>query len=143
MIYWMITLVFALMVVIGQAAGVVGAAVSALAFFTALFLFSAMKLGYRQAWTRFALDRFFDPVLKRETWDRLLPIFEDFQVVFIAATVAVAVVAMWLTLPADVVVAVICVVAGFAVLDAFRVGKQARNQLALAAPKRSYLEAAE
>jgi hypothetical protein len=146
MIYWMIVLVSAVMVVVQQAVGVVGATVAVFAFLTALFLLSAKKIGYRAAWTRFGLDRLVEPLLKSENWARFVPIFEDLGAVFVAATFAVVLVAASLTLPADLVLAGAFTVAALGAIEVYR---SSRQRSKLAAPKLigqtevSYAQAAE
>jgi hypothetical protein len=146
MIYWMIVLVAAVMVVIQQAVGVLGAAAAVVAFMTALFLLSAGKIGYRAAWTRFGLDRLVEPLFKSENWARLAPMFEDLGTVFMAATVAVVLVALSLAVPADIVAVGVLTVAALAVIEVLR---SSRQRARLSAPKLightdvSYAQAAE
>jgi hypothetical protein len=132
MIYWMIVLVSAVMVLIQQAVGVLGAVVAVLAFMTALFLVSAEKIGYRAAWTRFGLDRLVGPLLQSENWARLAPLFEDLGAVFVAATVAVVLVALSLTVPADLLLVGVLTAAALGVIEVYRSNRQRTK---LAAPK--------
>jgi hypothetical protein len=146
MIYWMIVLVSAVMVLIQQAVGVAGAALAVVVFMTALFLLSAGKIGYRAAWTRFGLDRLVEPLLKSENWARLVPLFEDAGAVFVAATVAVVLVALSLTAPTDIVVVGALTVLALGIIEVLRSGRQHAR---LTAPKLlghsevSYAQAAE
>jgi hypothetical protein len=98
--YWIFAFAAALVVVIGAAAGPLGAAISVLAFAVTLFLLWAYKLGFMNAWTRFGLDRFLAPFLEGENWDRFVPIFSDGEKLGKACTVAVVLIALSLVLPA-------------------------------------------
>ncbi|MBK5958946.1 hypothetical protein CCR97_12105 [Rhodoplanes elegans] len=98
--YWIAAFAVALVVVIGAAAGPLGAAVSVIAFAATLFLLWAHKLGFLNAWTRFGLDRFAAPFLEGDNYDRLSLIASDGEKLAKACTVAVVLIALSLLLPA-------------------------------------------
>ncbi|PZA13544.1 hypothetical protein DNX69_04065 [Rhodopseudomonas palustris] len=118
--YWIIAFTAALVVVIGYAAGPVGAAVSLLAFAGSLYLMWARKLGFAGAWTRFALDRFSAPFWKGENWERFNAMFHDSESVVKAATIATALVALALILPPSQVALIAVVVAAWYAFEVYR-----------------------
>ncbi|MCG6205188.1 hypothetical protein LPW26_11100 [Rhodopseudomonas sp. HC1] len=118
--YWIIAFTAALVVVIGYAAGPVGAAISLLAFAGSLYLMWARKLGFAGAWTRFGLDRFTAPFWKSENWDRFNALFADSESVVKAGTIAVALIALSLILPAGQVGLVAAAVAAWYAFEVYR-----------------------
>ncbi|RAI46065.1 hypothetical protein [Rhodoplanes roseus] len=97
--YWIAAFAVALVVVIGAAAGPLGAVISLIAFAVTLFLLWAHKLGYMGAWTRFGLDRFTAPFLEGDNYDRLTLITTDGEKLAKACTVALVLIALSLVLP--------------------------------------------
>lgn len=97
--YWISAFAVALVVVIGFAAGPLGAVISLIAFAVTLFLLWAYKLGFLGAWTRFGLDRFTAPFLEGDNYDRLALIAGDVEKLGKACTVAVVLIALSLMLP--------------------------------------------
>jgi hypothetical protein len=97
--YWIAAFGAALVVVIGSAAGPLGAVISLIAFSTTLFLLWAYKLGFMGAWTQFGLDRFTTHFVGGENWDRFALVFGDSEKLGKACTVTVVLIALWLTLP--------------------------------------------
>jgi hypothetical protein len=118
--YWLVAFAAALVVVIGFAAGPIGAVVAVVAFSVALFSLWASKLGFAGAWTRFGLDRFTAPFWKGENWDRLGEIFGDREKLVKASTVAVGLIALFLVLPPS---QVLIAVAAVAVWYAFEINR--------------------
>ncbi|MGP9810518.1 hypothetical protein ACTZWT_03285 [Rhodopseudomonas sp. NSM] len=118
--YWIIAFTAALIVVIGYAAGPVGAVISLLAFAGSLYLMWARKLGFRGAWTRFGLDRFTAPFWKGENWERFNALFTDSESVVKAGTIAVALIALSLILPAGQVGLIALVVAAWYAFEVYR-----------------------
>lgn len=118
--YWIIAFTAALVVVIGYAAGPVGALVSLLAFAGSLYLMWARKLGFAGAWTRFALDRFSAPFWKGENWERFNAMFHDGESVVKAGTVATALIALSLILPPSQVALIAAVVAAWYAFEVYR-----------------------
>lgn len=118
--YWIIAFTAALVVVIGYAAGPVGAAISLFAFAGSLYLMWARKLGFAGAWTRFGLDRFTAPFWKGENWDRFNAMFADGESVVKAATIAVALIALSLILPAGQIALVAAAVAAWYAFEVYR-----------------------
>lgn len=118
--YWIIAFTAALVVVIGYAAGPVGAAISLLAFAGSLYLMWARKLGFAGAWTRFGLDRFTAPFWKGENWERFNALFADGESVVKAGTIAVALIALSLILPAGQVGLVAAAVAAWYAFEVYR-----------------------
>lgn len=108
--YWIFAFAAALLVVIGFAAGLVGAIIAVIAFAATLFLFWASTLGFLGAWTKFGLDRFTAPWLDADNRDRFMAIFNDREKVAKAITVAVVLIALSLVLPAYQVGAAVAVV---------------------------------
>jgi len=118
--YWIIAFAAALVVVIGYAAGPVGAMISLLAFAGSLYLMWARKLGFANAWTRFALDRFSAPFWKGENWDRFNAMFQDAESVVKAGTIAVVLIALSLILPPSQVALIAVVVAAWYAFEVYR-----------------------
>ena len=118
--YWILAFSAALVVVIGYAAGPVGAAISLLAFAGSLYLMWARKLGFVGAWTRFGLDRFTAPFWKGENWQRFNGLFADSESVVKAGTIAVALIALSLILPAGQVGLVAAAVAAWYAFEVYR-----------------------
>jgi hypothetical protein len=146
--YWIIAFTAALVVVIGYAAGPVGAVVSLLAFGTSLYLMWARKLGFAGAWTRFALDRFSAPFWKGENWERFNAMFNDGESVVKAATIATALIALALILPPSQVALIAVVVAAWYAFEVYRshrplarptaaIESKAANDTVIYAPARS------
>jgi hypothetical protein len=118
--YWIIAFTAALVVVIGYAAGPVGAVISLLAFAGSLYLMWARKLGFVGAWTRFALDRFSAPFWKGENWERFNAMFHDAESVVKAGTIAVVLIALSLILPPSQVALIAVVVAAWYAFEVYR-----------------------
>jgi hypothetical protein len=118
--YWIIAFTAALVVVIGYAAGPVGAGLSLLAFAGSLYLMWARKLGFRAAWTRFGLDRFTAPFWKGENWDRFNAMFSDSESVVKAGTIAVALIALSLILPPGQVALIALAVSAWYAFEVYR-----------------------
>lgn len=118
--YWIIAFTAALVVVIGYAAGPVGAVISLLAFAGSLYLMWARKLGFGGAWTRFGLDRFTAPFWKGENWERFNAMFTDSESVVKAGTIAVALIALSLILPASQVGLIALAVAAWYAFEVYR-----------------------
>jgi len=97
--YWLVAFATALVVVLGYAVGPLGLLIAALAFGAALFLLWADELGFSGAWTAFGFDRFDTPVLGPDNWDRFAALVQDRDKVARALTIALALTALWLTLP--------------------------------------------
>ncbi|ABD88495.1 hypothetical protein [Rhodopseudomonas palustris] len=121
--YWIAAFAAALVVVIGYAAGPVGAIVAIVAFSVALFLLWSYNLGFNGAWTGFGLDRFTAPFWKAENWDRFGTIFADREKVVKAGTIAVVLIALSLVLPANQVALAVVVVAAWYVFQVYRANK--------------------
>ncbi|KIZ39233.1 MULTISPECIES: hypothetical protein [Rhodopseudomonas] len=118
--YWIIAFTAALVVVIGYAAGPVGAVASLVVFSSALYLLWARRLGFNGAWTRFGLDRLTAPLWKGENWDRFGMIFNDRDTVVKAATVAVVLIALSLLLPPNQVALVALAIAIWFAVEIYR-----------------------
>ena len=124
--YWIAAFAAALVVVIGYAAGPIGAIIAIIAFSIALFLLWAHRLGFNGAWTSFGLDRFSAPLLKTENWDLFNAIFADREKVVKAATVSVVLIAVSLILPTSQVIIAVVAVAAWYVFQVYRANKPAR-----------------
>ncbi len=118
--YWIIAFTAALVVVIGYAAGPVGAVISLFAFAGSLYLMWARRLGFVGAWSRFGLDRFTAPFWKGENWERFNGLFADGESVVKAATIAVALIALSLVLPASQVGLIALAVAAWYAFEVYR-----------------------
>jgi len=129
--YWIIAFTAALVVVIGYAAGPVGAVAALLVFSVALYLLWARRLGFNGAWTRFGLDRLTAPLWKGENWDRFGGIFNDRDSVVKAATVAVVLIALSLILPPSQVGLVAVAIAAWYAFEIYRSQKPAVRPAAL------------
>jgi hypothetical protein len=110
-------------VVIGTAAGPVGAVVALVAFAVALYLLWANKLGFNGAWTRFGLDRLTAPLWKSENWVIFNAIFADREKVLKAATIALGLIALSLFVPASQVGIAIVAVAAWYTFETYRAHK--------------------
>jgi hypothetical protein len=121
--YWIVAFTAALVVVIGYAAGPVGAVISLLAFSTALYLIWARKLGFNGAWTRFGVDRLTAPLWKSANWDQLGAIFNDRESVLKAATIALALIALSLILPVSQVALIAIAIGAWYAFDVYRTHK--------------------
>jgi hypothetical protein len=132
--YWIAAFAAALVVVIGYAAGPIGALIAIVAFGIALYLLWAHRLGFNGAWTSFGLDRFSAPLLKTENWDLFNAIFADREKVVKAATVAVVLIAVSLILPTNQVIIAVVAVAAWYVFQVYRANKPARPASSLDAP---------
>jgi len=118
--YWIAAFAVALLVVVGYAAGPLGAVVSAFVFVIALFLLWARDLGFAGAWTRFGLNRFTPPLWKRENWEQFEGIFADREKVVKAGSIAVSLIAISMMLPRNMVVLAFLAVAVWAVVEVYR-----------------------
>lgn len=132
--YWIAAFAAALVVVIGYAAGPIGAIIAIAAFSVALFLLWAYRLGFNGAWTSFGLDRFTAPFWKSENWDRFNAIFADREKVVKAATVAVVLIAVSLILPTNQVIIAVAAVAAWYVFQVYRANKPARPASSIDGP---------
>jgi hypothetical protein len=121
--YWIAALAVALLVVVGYAAGPLGAVITLLAFLIALFLLWARDLGFKGAWTKFGLHRFSPPLWKRENWDQFEGIFADRDKVLKAAAIALALIALSLMLPKNLVFLAFLAVAVWFVVEIYRANK--------------------
>lgn len=134
--YWVFAFAAALVVVIGYAAGPLGAVIAMIAFATTLFLLWSHKLGFLGAWTRFGLDRFTAPFLEGDNYDRLVPIFSDGEKLGKACTVAVVLIALSLVLPGYQVGILVAAVAAWYLYQIRRANAPAKpNTVELPAPK--------
>lgn len=134
--YWIIAFTAALVVVIGYAAGPVGAAISLVAFAASLYLMWARKLGFGGAWTRFALDRFSAPFWKGENWERFQAMFNDSESVVKAGTIAIVLIALSLVLPPTQVALIALVVAGWYGFEVYRSHRSVAPRQAVAIEKK-------
>jgi hypothetical protein len=123
--YWIAALAVALLVVVGYAAGPLGAVVTLLAFLIALFLLWARDLGFKGAWTKFGLHRFSPPLWKRENWDQFEGIFADRDKVVKATAIALALIALSIMLPKNLVILAFLAVAVWFVVEIYRGDKPA------------------
>jgi hypothetical protein len=121
--YWIVAFTAALVVVIGYAAGPVGAVISLLAFSISLYLLWARKLGFSAAWTRFGVDRLTAPLWKAENWDQFGTIFNDRESVLKAATIALALIALSLILPVGQVALIALAIAAWYAFEVYRNNK--------------------
>jgi len=118
--YWIAAFAVALVVVVGYAAGPLGAVITVLAFLIALFLLWARDLGFKGAWTRFGLNRLSPPLWKRENWEQFEGIFADRDKVVKAGAIAVSLIALSMMLPRNLVVIAFLAVAVWAVVEIYR-----------------------
>jgi hypothetical protein len=125
--YWIAALAVALLVVVGYAAGPLGAVITLLAFLIALFLLWARDLGFKGAWTRFGLNRISPPLWKRENWDQFEGIFVDRDKVVRAIAIALALIALSLMLPKNLVFLAFLAVAVWFVVEIYRANKPAAS----------------
>jgi hypothetical protein len=121
--YWIVAFIAALVVVIGTAAGPVGAVVSLVVFATALYLLWAYTLGFNGAWTRFGLDRLTAPLWKSENWEIFGTIFVDREKVIKAGTIALGLIALSLIVPVSQVGIALLAVAAWYVFEIYRTHK--------------------
>jgi hypothetical protein len=142
--YWVFAFAAALVVVIGYAAGPLGAVIALIAFATTLFLLWAYKLGFLGAWTKFGLDRFTAPFLEGDNYDRLVPIFSDGEKLGKACTVAVVLIALSLVLPGYQVGILVALVAAWYLYQIRRANAPAKGStVELPAPKGGAFKPAE
>ncbi len=118
--YWILAFVVGLMVVIGYAAGPLGAIMALIAFAIALFMLWAYKLGFPEAWTRFGLDRYTAPLMDRRNWDRFVEIFGDNEKLGKACTISVVLIAVWLILPRYQASIVLVAIAAWYIFEIYR-----------------------
>jgi hypothetical protein len=111
--YWLVAFAIALVVVLGYAVGLLGLLIVALVLGAALFLLWVDQLGFGGAWTAFGFDRFDAPVLGPDNWDRFAALIQDREKVARALTIALALTALWLTLPEEVVLLGVIVAVGW------------------------------
>jgi hypothetical protein len=130
---WKIALGASLLLVIGFAAGVLGAVSALLAFSVALFLQWADKLGFAGARRKLAPDRFSIAVLKAGNWQQLTIVLEDHEKFERALTCAVMSIALLLILPTYLVLCVALVVAGWFAFQVHR--SQSAGQSGLTHPE--------
>jgi hypothetical protein len=123
--YWIAALAVALLVVVGYAAGPLGAVVTLLAFLIALFLLWARDLGFKGAWTKFGLNRFSPPLWKRENWEQFEGIFVDRDKVVKACAIALALIALSMMLPKNLVILAFLAVAVWFIVEIYRGDKPA------------------
>jgi hypothetical protein len=131
--YWIVAFTAALVVVIGYAAGPVGAVISLLAFSISLYLLWARKLGFNGAWTRFGVDRLTAPLWKAANWDQFGTIFNDRESVLKAATIAVALIALSLILPVGQVGLIALAIAAWYAFEVYRAHRPAAKPSVTAA----------
>jgi hypothetical protein len=125
--YWIAALAVALLVVVGYAAGPLGAVIALLAFLIALFLLWARDLGFKGAWTKFGLNRFSPPLWRRENWEQFEGIFVDRDKVVKASAIALALIALSMMLPKNLVILAFLAVAVWFVVEIYRAEKPVAN----------------
>lgn len=118
--YWIGAFALALVVVIGYAAGPPGALVSVLAFMIALFLLWARELGFKAAWEKFGLQTVTPAGWKAENWEKFKLIFADDNKSVKACTVAVALIAIAMLFPRNLVVLIFLGAAAWGVFEVYR-----------------------
>jgi hypothetical protein len=118
--YWIGAFAIALVVVIGYAGGPPGAVVAILTFVIALFLLWARELGFKGAWEKFGLQTMSPPLWKVENWDRFKLIFSDENKMVKACTVAVAMIAVSMMLPRNLVALVFLAAVAWGVFEVYR-----------------------
>ncbi|MDF3813625.1 MULTISPECIES: hypothetical protein [Rhodopseudomonas] len=118
--YWIAAFAVAIVVVVGYAAGPLGAVITVLAFLIALFLLWARELGFKGAWIRFGLNRLSPPLWKRENWEQFEGIFADRDKVVKAGAIAVSLIALSMMLPRNLVVIAFLAIAVWAVVEIYR-----------------------
>ncbi|MGX7745233.1 hypothetical protein [Rhodopseudomonas parapalustris] len=118
--YWIGAFAIALVVVIGYAGGPLAALVTIATFLIALFLLWAREIGFKGAWERFGLQTMTPPLWKVENWDRFKLIFIDQNKVVKACTVAVAMIALAMFLPRNLVALVYLAAAAWGVFEVYR-----------------------
>ncbi|MFZ5736498.1 hypothetical protein BJ123_104214 [Rhodopseudomonas thermotolerans] len=122
--YWIGAFAVALVVVIGYAGGPLAAVVTIAAFLVALFLLWARELGFKGAWEKFGLQTLELPP-KMENWDRLKLIFADENKMVKACTVAVAMIALAMILPRNLVALVYLAAVAWGVFEVYRANSAA------------------
>jgi hypothetical protein len=110
---WDIAFVAALLLVVGYAAGFLGAVFAIVVFAVAVFLQWANTSGFAGAQKKIPLDRFGVPFWKAENWQALSIVFADRETFERAVTCAVVSIALLLLLPAYLVLGFVVVVAGW------------------------------
>ena len=99
--YWLVAFAIALVVVLGNAVGLFGLLIAALAFGAALFLLWAEQLGFAAAWTAFGFDRFDSPDSGPPIPAQFATLVRDLDKVAKALTIALVLTALWLMLPEE------------------------------------------
>ncbi|QDL95792.1 hypothetical protein FLL57_00055 [Rhodopseudomonas palustris] len=117
--YWIGAFAIALVVVIGYAGGPPAAVVTIVAFLVALFLLWARDLGFKGAWEKFGLQTLELP-LKVDNWDRFKLIFADENKLVKACATAVALIALAMILPRNLVALVYIAAAAWGVFEVYR-----------------------
>lgn len=118
--FWRAAFAVALVVVIGYAGGPPGAVVALLAFVIALFLLWARELGFKGAWEKFGLQSLTPPLWKPENLDRFKALFVDEQKLVKACTIAVALIAVSMLLPRNIVVFIYLAAIALGVFEVYR-----------------------
>jgi len=118
--YWIGAFAIALVVIIGYAGGPPGAVVAILAFLIALFLLWARELGFKGAWEKFGLQTMSPPLWKVENWDRFKVIFSDENKMVKACTVSVAMIALSMMLPRNLVALIFLAALAWGVFEVYR-----------------------
>jgi hypothetical protein len=97
--YWYVAFAIALVVVLGHAVGPLGLLIAILAFGVALFLLWADQIGFDGAWKAFGFDRLEAPAGASEIRDRFAALLHDRVTVAKALTITMALTALWLIVP--------------------------------------------
>ena len=126
--FWLAAFAAALVIVIGYAGGPPGALVALLAFLIALFLLWARDLGFKGAWERFGLQSLAPPLWKPENLDRFKALFVDEQKLVKACTIAVALIAVSMLLPRNLVIFVYLAAIAVGVFEVYRTSSSTSAQ---------------
>jgi hypothetical protein len=126
--YWIAAFAVALVVVIGYAGGPPGAIVAMLAFVIALFLLWARELGFKGAWGKYGLQNLSPPVWKPENIERFKGLFADEQKLVKACTVAVAMIALSMLLPRNMIVLIFLAAVALGVFEVYRANSAASTK---------------
>jgi hypothetical protein len=118
--YWIGAFAVALVIVIGYAAGPPGAVVAIVAFVLALFLLWARELGFKGAWDKFGLQTMSPPLWKIENWDRFKLIFADDNKMVKACAISVAMIALAMMLPRNLVALIYLAALAWGVFEVYR-----------------------
>jgi hypothetical protein len=117
---WKIALAAGLLLIVGYAAGIVGAVSATVAFSIASFLQWADKLGFAGARKQLGPDKFTVPVWKADNWRQLGVVLDDQEKFERSLTCSVLLIALLLTLPTTMVLAAALAVAGWFTFQVYR-----------------------